>query len=109
MLSVILLYWIGKYFYKLAEEYDKSQWSYAILGIAVFYAGAIIVGGIIMFIIEIFSPGFVDSYSENILGLMMMPFGALSCYLFYNLLEKKWKKNDPRLNNNIDDIGKIEQ
>ena len=33
MLGLVLLYWIGKYFYKLAEEYDKSKWGFAILGL----------------------------------------------------------------------------
>ena len=109
MLSLLLLYWIGKYFYKLAEEYDKSKWGYAILGIVVFYSGAIIIGGIIMFIVEMLSSGFIDRFSDNVLGLIMMPFGALSCYLLYKYFEKTWEKNDPRKNSIIDQIGKIEE
>lgn len=109
MLGLVLLYWIGKYFYKLSEEYDKSKWGYTILGIVVYYAGTVLFGGIVMGLGEIFSPGFIDTFNETILGIMMIPFGLLSCYLLYKYLEKTWKKNDPTKNNMIDQIGKIEE
>ncbi|TDN87659.1 hypothetical protein DET49_111107 [Salegentibacter sp. 24] len=38
MLGLLLLYWIGKYHYRLAGEYDKSQWGFTILGIVAYYA-----------------------------------------------------------------------
>ena len=44
MLGLLLLYWIGKYFYKLAEAYDKSKWGFTILGIVVYYAGIVVLG-----------------------------------------------------------------
>ena len=109
MLGLLLLYWIGKYFYKLAEEYDKSKWGFAILGIVAYYAGSIVLGGIIMFVIDFFSEGFLESINEMMLGFMMMPFGILSCYLLYKYLEKTWEKNDPRKNSMIDQIGKIKE
>lgn len=109
MLGLILLYWIGKKFYKLAAVYEKSQWGYTILGIVSYYGGTIVFGLIFGIIAEIVSPGYIDTVNDTMLGLAGLPFGVLSCYLLYNYLKKTWKKNDPRLNNNIDDIGKIEQ
>jgi len=109
MLGLVLLYWIGKYYYKLAETYDKSKWGFAIIGIVSYYSGTLLFGIILMAIGEIFSQGFVDSFNETLLGLIMLPFGVLTCYLLYKYLEKTWKRNDSRLYNNIDDIGKIEQ
>ena len=44
MLGFILLYWIGKYFYKLAEKYQKSEWGYALLGIGSYYGGILLAG-----------------------------------------------------------------
>jgi hypothetical protein len=38
-----------------------------------------------------------------------LPFGALTCYGFYKYLEKIWEKEDPRNNNSIDEIGKIQE
>jgi len=106
MLSLLLLYWIGKYFYKLAEEYEKSKWGYGILGVIIFYAGFFLFGIGIMTIGEVFSEAFVDTFNETLLSFIMLPFGILSCYLMYKYLEKTWKKNDPRKNSMIDQIGK---
>ncbi len=40
----LLIYFIGKYFYKLSEEYNQNKWLYAILGIVVYYAAGICLG-----------------------------------------------------------------
>lgn len=97
MLGLLLLYWIGKYFYKLAEDYDKSQWTYAILGILVYYAGTFVFGLAIGTIIEIASPGYVETINEFLFGLLMIPFGLLCCYLFYDYLKRSWKRNEALL------------
>jgi hypothetical protein len=109
MLGLVLLYWIGKYFYKLSEEYNKNKWGFAILGIVVYYAGSILFAIIIVIIIEVISPGYLDNVNDRVLDLICMPFGLLSCYLLYKYLEKNWKKNDPIKNSMIDQIGKIEE
>lgn len=106
MLGLILLYWIGKYFYKLAEEYNKNQWGFAIIGVVVYYGGILLFSVIVGIILEIVSPGFIDSFNETLFGFLMLPFGLLSCYLLYKYLEKTWKQNDPSKNNSIDEIGK---
>lgn len=109
MLGLILLYWIGKYFYKLAEEYDKHKWGYAILGIVFYYGGTFFFGMILVFIIEIFSPGFIDTVNDNVLGIMALPFGILSCYLAYKYFEKTWEKNHHDPTKFLDEIGKSEE
>lgn len=108
MLGLVLIYWIGKYFYKLADEFDKSKWGFAILGVVVYYSGALILGGVTLGIIEVFSEGFIDSSNNFFLSLIAMPFGILSCYILYNLLNKKWKKETPKADVLIDQIGKEE-
>ncbi|WP_290697211.1 hypothetical protein [Lacinutrix sp.] len=106
MLGLILLYWVGKYFYKLAGEYNKSEWGFAILGIVSYYAGTILFGLIIGIIAEIISPGFFDEFNDIGLGLLMIPFGILTCYLLYKYLENTWKKNQPNPSKLIDEIGR---
>lgn len=93
MLGLLLLYWIGKYFYKLAEEYDKSEWGFAILGVVVYYAGIVVAGFSFGIFIGIFYPEILETMNETILSLFMIPFGILSCYLLYIQLEKSWKKS----------------
>ncbi len=104
MLGAVFLYWVGKYYYKLAEEYEKSQWGYAILGIVVYYGGVLLFSVMVGIVLEITSPGTIETMNETLLGILMLPFGVLSCYLFFKYLEKTWKKNKPV--NEIDEIGK---
>ena len=108
MLGLILIYWLGKKFYTLADDFDKSKWGYAILGVVVYYAGIIVFAIALGIIIEIASPGYLDNTNERLIDLACLPFGLLSSYLLYKNLDKNWKKNDPRNNNSIDEIGSIE-
>lgn len=93
MLGLLLLYWIGKYFYKLAEEYNKSQWGFAVLGVITYYAGTFFSGVFIGIATEIISPGYWDDFNEMLFGVMMIPFGLLSAYILYKILESSWKRS----------------
>ena len=95
MLGLVLLYWIGKYYFKLAEKFEKHKWGYAILGIVSYYGGIFIGGFGIGITMEIVSPGYIDTVNETLLGIFMLPFGILCCYLLYKYLEKTWTKNQP--------------
>jgi len=107
MLGILLLYWIGKYFYKLAEAHDKSKWGFTILGIVVYYAGIVVLGLILGIVLEIFALGYFETMNDIVLNLVALPVGILSCYLLYKYLDKTWEKNAPSKNNSIDEIGRI--
>jgi uncharacterized YccA/Bax inhibitor family protein len=102
MLGLVLLYWIGKYFYRLAEDYEKSKWGYAILGVVVYYLGTFIFA----MLIAIFALDFLNDESDLVISLISLPFGILSCYLLYKYFEKTWEANAPKNDNIIDQIGK---
>ena len=106
MLGIILLFWIGKKFFKLAENYEKSKWGFTILGIVTYYAGTLLFAVILLVLVEVFSSGYLDDVNDRVIDLICMPFGLLSCYILYKYLDKIWKKNDPRVINNIEQIGK---
>lgn len=97
MLGLLLLYWIGKYHYRLAEAHNKKPWGFAILGIVTYYVGILFFGFLIGIVIEIMVPGYVDTMNEFLSGLLVIPFGVLSTYILYNHLEKTWQKkiSDP--------------
>jgi len=73
MLGILLLYWIGKYYYKLAEAHDKSKWGYAILGIVMYYASVVVSGLLIGIVIELIWPGAVDTINELLLSILVLP------------------------------------
>ena len=89
MLGIALIYFIGKYFYTLAEKHGKQKWGFAILGIIVYYAG-VFLGG---FLIGLGAGlGYYDIYDtpDIILGLMTIPFGILSIVILYQVLKRNW-------------------
>lgn len=108
MLGLVLLYWIGKHFYKLAEEYRKSQWGFTILGIIAYYGGIVFFSFTLGIVLEIISPGYVESINEFVFGILMIPFGLLTCYLLYLYLEKTWKRKTSDLRERINEISVTE-
>lgn len=105
MLGLALLYFIGKYYYNLAGNHDKNKWGYAILGIAAYYVGAIILGMILGIIIEFSTNSSVEDMNPLILGLIGLPFGAGTTALVYHLLKKNWDKNKKIDLDMIEQIG----
>lgn len=106
MLGVLLLVFIGRYFYELANEFDKDhKWLYPIIGIAAYYAGIFFFGLLLAIIIEFISPNFLNDSNELFFGFMVAPFGVLCTYIIYRLFKKNWQENTPKTTN-IDDIGK---
>jgi len=106
MLGLLLIYWIGKYFYQLADKNNQNKWLFAILGIAVFYITQFIFALILVFLNEFGITNVdLDSYTLNLLGI---PLGFLGCYIFYILLEKSWKKDVVDVAEAIQDIGNPE-
>ncbi|NNK81660.1 MAG: hypothetical protein HKO92_00925 [Flavobacteriaceae bacterium] len=106
MLGLLLIFFIGKYFYELAQDYYKHRWLYAILGIVTYYASGAIFGVILSvfdFILEL-NINWDDSFGVNLLGI---PIGLAGCYIFYIMLKNRWEKEDLKSKDEIDDIGKI--
>jgi len=92
MIGIIFLYYIGKQFYELAHEYNKSQWGFAILGVISFYFGSFL-AGICMGLLDIaFGTDYVTTTSEVVLSFIGMPFGFLTCWGLYKILKNKWSK-----------------
>lgn len=106
MLGLVLLYFIGKKFYELAEEYNKHKWGIAILGVATYYTSAFIFGMLLGVFLMLIESNFLETANDLLLGLIAAPFGILGCYVLYKGLEKNWKKNKPMNNGSlIDQIG----
>jgi glycopeptide antibiotics resistance protein len=91
MLGLFLIYYLGKSFYTLAEEYEKSRWGYAVLGVVSYYGGTMIAGILLFIVVEGFSDGNVEDISDIVLNIIALPFGILGAYLMYKFLEKRFK------------------
>lgn len=105
MLGLILIYFIGKRFYQLADTYDKSKWGHAIGGVVTYYAGTFVFGLLFGIAIELWGSFSVLDMNDMVLGLIALPFGLASCYGLYVYLKKRYKKNAVTVTDSIDDIG----
>ncbi len=92
MLGILLIYWIGKYYYNLADEHDKRKWGFAFLGIGIYYAGLLSFGFLIGVILSLIDPSLIERINEYLLAILALPGGILTTYAVYKYLEKKWAK-----------------
>jgi hypothetical protein len=99
MLGIVLIIFIGNYFYKLAHEFNKNRWLFAILGIASYYAGTAIAGFTLGIITAMNGSDFVNTTPRFVLSIIFMPFGLLTCWGFYRILFNQWNKQS-MINNN---------
>ena len=97
MLGLLLIYFIGKYFYELAGQYKKGPWLYAILGVISYYVGTFIGGFVIAILYEMFSTSSFEDIPDMGLSLIALPFGLVTCWLFYILLKRQWAGNTATL------------
>lgn len=95
MLGLFLLYFIGKAFYTLAKEFDKSKWGYAVLGIISYYAGTFIAGFTIILLIELglISDLTLDDVSDTGLSVVAFPFGLLASWGLHKILRRQWSSH----------------
>lgn len=104
MLGLLLIFFIGKYFYELAQDYYKHRWLYAILGVISYYAGTMIGGFIVAIGSDLF--GWNINFEDTLtLTLIAIPFGILSAVGFYFLLRRSWKNSKVEVKDEIQDIG----
>lgn len=102
MLGIFLIYFIGKKFAELAEQYDRHKWGYGILGVVAYYLGTIIFGVLYVLYIEFFTEKSIDEVNEHVINFMAVPFGLLICWIVYRLLESAWKKKPHLKSDNYD-------
>lgn len=105
MLGILLIFFIGKYYYELAQDYYKHRWVYGIFGIIIYYVGTAI-GGVILGLLDLIFAWNFDWDNSLFLGLLALPFGISAAYVIYILLKKKWKKEITVVKDEIQNIGK---
>jgi hypothetical protein len=91
MIGLVLLYFIGNSFYRLAADFNKNKWAFAILGVVTYYASGVVVVFVAALLYGMTDENFTDlpTYAWDLLGI---PIGLLGCFLLYRLLKYLWNK-----------------
>lgn len=92
MLGLVLVFFVGKYFFDLAGRYDKSEWGYAILGVISYYGGTFLMGIILGVLGEFGVMRAVEDIPSFVLTILAIPAGILTSFLLYRYLENRWDK-----------------
>lgn len=110
MLSILLIYFVYKYFRDLARKYKvKKEWKYSLTGVLSYY-GFQLLFVFIWAIVEIISdPNYNfennNSYNSGV-GFLAILFSMLMLYFLHKYLEKRLQKqHEFSLVNEIDKIG----
>ncbi len=94
MIGFITLFFLGKVFYKLADEYQKQKWLFAILAILSYYLGTLLGGFIIFSLATGFEITAILEMDDRVFGLFGIPFGVLTCWGLYRYLRSQWEKGE---------------
>jgi len=105
MLTILFIFFIGRHFFTLAEEYNKNKWLFAIIGVVVYYVGSAI-GGIIMSVFQELFGFYIDWGNQWQLLLIGLLFGFGSVFLFSYILRRHFEETKPEELPTIEDIGR---
>jgi len=89
MLGILFIYFIGRYFYRLAESHSKNKWLYAVLGVGSYYLATFLVGAAIGIFYMDYDTIPISDLTMTLIGL---PLGLLLCWLYYQFLANRWSK-----------------
>lgn len=92
MLGFLIIYWIGKWHYKLAEKHGKIKWLYAVLGVVIYYGITLLSAFTIVFVAAMNDAEWVYTVPEQALGLIGIPFGLAATWGFRAIMKKQWEK-----------------
>lgn len=97
---------IGSAFYRLAHDYHRPEWPFALLGGGVFIASQFIFGFIIGFVLAFTGNGqWLSGTYTLALAFIIYLIAGISCAILYYALKRNWEKN-PR--NQKDDSKTID-
>lgn len=106
MLSLLLLYWVAKKYYDLANVHGRSKLKYTFLAIIIYYGTIFTIGGIVY----VFLPDYEDIIGSSFNSLILlsgMVIGLGFWYLVYEYLDKKWLLEKKNGQNNLDSIQEV--
>ncbi|MDG1428303.1 MAG: hypothetical protein P8M19_04150 [Crocinitomicaceae bacterium] len=93
MLGILLIYFIGKWFYSLAEAHGRNKWGFAILGVGVYFGAQILFGIVLGFLAIAFDWEWVFATNGILTNILGIAAGALAAWGVRAIFKYNWSKN----------------
>ena len=109
MLSILLIYFVYKYFRDLARKYKvKQEWKYSLIGVVAYFVFQFLFLFVWGVVEVINNPNYADidtSFNSGV-GFLALLFGMLMLYFLHKYLEKRLQKQQEISTvNEIENIG----
>ena len=92
MLGFLLIYFLGRSVYRLAERYGKNKWLHAVISVLAYYLGTA-VAGVVFYLVAQSNGTDVDDMSDMAVNLAALPVGLLFWWLYKLLLRQRWERS----------------
>lgn len=102
IIGYIFLFYIGFYFYRLAENHNKNKWVFAFLGLATYCFGYFVY--ILYYRFFVFED--IDDFTYPEIGFKSLAVGLLFTFLLFHILSFVWSGKLRKQKNEVDKIGK---
>lgn len=101
-LGYIFVFYIGFYYYRLAENHKKYKWLFAIVGIATYFTGSAIYPLYLWF----FTSSEIPISESSKIAIQSFFIGLLCVFALFHILDFFWNRKEKTNQKEIDKIGK---
>lgn len=101
-LGYILIFYIGFYFFRLAENHHKNKWLFGFLGIAIYFFGLVMYPLYIRF----FNTIELEEFKLTLVSFKSFTVGLVFVFIGFQLLNIIWSRKKKVNKKEIDKIGK---
>lgn len=102
LIGYIILFYVGFYFFRLAENHNKNKWLFAFLGLVIFFFG--------YFVYALYYRFFVleelDDFTYSEIGFKSFFVGLFFAILLFQILNQFWSSRKNKNKSEVDKIGK---
>ena len=101
-LGYILVFYIGFYFYRLAENHKKNKWLYTMVGVSTYLVGI----SIYPLYLRFFVFNDLNEIELTIINWKSFLIGLASIFILFQVLSIIWGRKEKANKEEIDKIGK---
>ncbi|PQJ77717.1 hypothetical protein [Polaribacter porphyrae] len=103
IIGYIILFYVGFYFYRLAENYKKNKWLLALVGLLTFFLGYFVY--LIYYRFFVFEE--LDDFTYPEIGFKSFLVGIITTFILFQILNIVWGRKLKKSESEVDKIGKL--